>query len=137
MSIIFLTYTFYEIPNSITYFHYFLIYRYSASLFPLDKMYTRFVAYITPLQSTLTTKMPYVVNYCRIQLLFVFWYYWPAHSTGYGYSVDAFPASFSAGQCAYAASASCFSCRLMSVSIFFGSYAVSLAFLTQNHYIYV
>ena len=38
-------------------FHYFLIYRYPASLFPLDKMYTRFVAYITPLQSSLTTKM--------------------------------------------------------------------------------
>ena len=81
--------------------------------------------------------MPYGVNYCRLQLLFVFWYYWPVHSTGYGYSVDASPASFSAGHCAYAASASCFSCRLMSVSIFFGSYAVSLAFLTQNHYIYV
>ena len=67
MSIIFLTYAFYEIPNSITYFHYFLIYRYPASLFPLDKMYTGFVAYITPLQSTLTTKMPYVMNYCRLQ----------------------------------------------------------------------
>ena len=44
--------------------------------------------------------MPYGVNYCRLQLLFVFWYYWPVHSTGYGYSVDASPASFSAGHCA-------------------------------------
>ena len=42
--------------NSITYFHYFLIYRYPASLFLLDKMYTKFVAYITPLQSSLTTR---------------------------------------------------------------------------------
>ena len=52
MSITFLTYAFYKSPYSITYFHYFLIYRYPASLFPLDKMYTRFVAYITPLRST-------------------------------------------------------------------------------------
>ena len=57
MSKMFLTYAFYESPYSITSFHYFLIYRYPASLFPLDKMYTKFVAYITPLQSTLTTKM--------------------------------------------------------------------------------
>ena len=44
--------SFYKSPYSITYFHYFLIYRYPASLFPLDKMYTRFVACITPLRST-------------------------------------------------------------------------------------
>ena len=49
----FLTYAFYKSLYSITYFHYFLIYRHPASLFPLDKMYTRFVAYITPLQATL------------------------------------------------------------------------------------
>ena len=42
MSIILLTYAFYKSPYSITYFHYFLIYRYPASLFPLGRMYTRF-----------------------------------------------------------------------------------------------
>ena len=41
--------------------------------------------------SFLTGSLPYGVNYCKLQLLFVFWFYWPAHSTGYGYSVDASP----------------------------------------------
>ena len=54
MSITLLTYAFYKSPYSITSFHYFLIYRYPASLFPLGRMYTRFVAYITALNSSLT-----------------------------------------------------------------------------------
>ena len=39
MSIILLTYVFYKSPYSITYFHYFLIYRYPASLFPSNSLW--------------------------------------------------------------------------------------------------
>ena len=35
--------------------------------------------------------MPHGVYYCQLQLLFLFWSYWPLVSTGYGYSVDALP----------------------------------------------
>ena len=36
-----------ELTKRIFSFHYFLIYRYPASLFPLGRMYTRFVAYMS------------------------------------------------------------------------------------------
>ena len=50
--------------------------------------------------SFLTGSLPYGVNYCRLQLLFIFWFYWPALSAGYGYSVDASLVSLPAGHCA-------------------------------------
>ena len=52
-------------------------------------------SYTKCLLSFLTGSLPYGVNYCKLQLLFVFWFYWPGYSTGFGYSVDAYPASFS------------------------------------------
>lgn len=41
--------------------------------------------------------MPYRGNYCKLQLLFFFWFYWPTHSAEYGYSVDAPLVSFPLG----------------------------------------
>lgn len=40
--------------------------------------------------------MPYGENYCKLQLLFVYWFYWPAHSAqGTDIPWTHYPASFS------------------------------------------
>ena len=70
-------------------------------------------SYTKCLLSFLTGSLPYGVNYCKLQLLFVFWFYWPSHSTGYGYSVDAYPASFYWSLCW------CSACSTPSLSGFF------------------